>query len=71
MKLVIEDASNEARCEEVREELGFQKDHPFDTEVCEKFHDYMCDKFFTGVDDLEEGLGEVPNFSGITYTPIV
>ena len=71
MKLVIEDASNEARCEEVREELGFQKDHPFDTEVCKKFNDYMCDQFFTGVDDLIEDLAEIPNFSGITYTPIV
>ena len=70
-KLVIEDASNEARCEEVREELGFQKDHPFDTEVCKKFNDYMCDQFFTGVDDLIEDLAEIPNFSGITYTPIV
>jgi hypothetical protein len=70
MKLVIEDASNEARCEEVREELGFQKDHPFDTEVCQEFESYMCDQFFTEVDDLIEDLPGVANSSGITYTPI-
>ena len=70
-KLVIEKPSDEVRCGEVREELGFKKDHPFDTEVCETFNNHMCDQFFTEVDDLEDGLAAIPAWTSITYTPTV
>jgi len=68
--LVIKDPSNEARCMEVREELGFESNHPFDTEVCEKFESHMCDGFFTEVDELVEDLSNVPDFQGATYNKI-
>ena len=48
--LVVNDASDEDQCRKVREALGFNKDHPFDTEVRENFHQHQCDPFFTGVD---------------------
>ena len=48
--LVVDDASDEDQCRKVREELGFHKDHPFDVEVRDNFHQHQCDPFFTGVD---------------------
>ena len=48
--LVVNDASDEDQCRKVREELGFHKDHPFDVEVRDNFHQHQCDPFFTGVD---------------------
>ena len=44
-ELVIVDPKDEEKCGEVREELGFDRDHQFDTEVREKFHEHMCDQF--------------------------
>jgi len=71
LNLVIEDPSNEARCKEVREELGFDSNHPFDTEVCQKFESHMCEGFFTEVDELVEDLSNVPVFQGATYKKII
>ena len=49
-ELVVNDASDEDQCRKVREGLGFDKDHPFDVEVRDNFHQHQCDPFFTGVD---------------------
>ena len=68
-KLVIKDPSLETRCGEVREELGFDSNYPFDTEVCQKFQSFMCDEFFTQVDDVLIDPG-VPNFEGVAYEDI-
>ena len=60
-ELVVNDASDEDQCRKVREALGFDKDHPFDVDVRENFHQHQCDPFFTGVDhtsgnDIMEAL---------------
>jgi hypothetical protein len=68
--LVITDPRNEARCKEVREELGFDSNHPFDTEVCQKFKSHLCEGFFTEVDELVEDLSNVPGFQGATYKKV-
>ena len=49
-ELVIHDASDEDQCRNVREKLGFDKDHPFDVEVKANFDEHKCDPFFTGID---------------------
>jgi len=66
--LEIEDANDEARCMKVRAALGFNSDHPFDTEVCQKFVSYTCDKFFTEVDDMVKDKGK--GFTGMEYKPV-
>ena len=48
--IAIEDAADEDQCRKVREELGFDKDHPFDTEVRDNFLQHQCDPFFSGID---------------------
>ena len=70
LNLVIYDASDEARCQEVREVLGFESDHPFDTEVCQEFESYMCDRNFDEVDTLLGGLDKPPTFEAIEYEDI-
>eukprot|EP00956_Cyclotella_meneghiniana_P016363 scaffold25814_cov57-Cyclotella_meneghiniana.AAC.3 len=75
-ELIIKDDSDEDQCRKVREQLGFDKDHPFDTEVRDKFHEHQCDPFFTGVDHTSGldhttgGLGEPPKFEMVEYTPV-
>jgi len=73
-ELVIEDASDEDQCRNVREGLGFDKDHPFDTEVRDSFYEYQCDPFFTGVDHESkndmEALAAPPQFEMVDYTPV-
>ena len=69
-ELVIVDPKDEEKCGKVREELGFDKDHPFDTEVREKFHEHMCDPFFTGVDHTGPSLEAPPQFEMLEYTPV-
>ena len=49
-ELVVNDASDEKQCSNVREKLGFDKDHPFDVEVKANFDEHKCDPFFTGID---------------------
>ena len=49
-ELAINDASDEDQCRNVREKLGFDKDHPFDEEVKASFNQHKCDPFFTGID---------------------
>ena len=49
-ELAINDVTDEAQCEKVRQELGFDKDHPFDVEVKANFDEHKCDPFFTGID---------------------
>ena len=75
--LVIEDPSDEDQCRQVREDLGFDKDHSFDTEVVDKFEEHLCDPFFTGNDHISgydadsSGLnGGPPTFEMIEYTPV-
>ena len=74
--LVIEDPSDEDQCRQVREDLGFDKDHPFDTEVVDKFREHLCDPFFTtndhisGHDQESSGLNGPPTFEMAEYTPV-
>ena len=55
-ELAINDAADEDQCRKVREELGFDKDHPFDVEVKASFNEHKCDPFFTGIDNGMEAL---------------
>jgi len=64
---VITDDQKEDQCERAREELGFDKDHPYDLEVRDKFNEYACDIHFTGVDHLSEGLSEPPTFTEVEF----
>ena len=65
--LVIDDAADLARCEEVREELGYDADHLDDIEVCESFVDLRCnpDGLF---EFLEQEVEDVP--TTISATPV-
>ena len=57
--LVIDDAADLQRCEEVREELGYEPDHLDDIEVCETFDDLRCDP--DGIFEfLEQEVEDVP-----------
>ena len=67
---VINNAADEDQCRDAREEMGFEPDHPFDTEVCQKFKDHMCDPFFTGIDHLTESLTEPPKFEQVEYEEV-
>eukprot|EP00956_Cyclotella_meneghiniana_P041795 scaffold240115_cov36-Cyclotella_meneghiniana.AAC.2 len=73
-EIVVNDASDEDQCRKVREALGFDKDHPFDVEVRENFHQHQCDPFFTGVDHTSgndmEALSAPPKFEMVEYTPV-
>ena len=51
-ELIVKDPSDEDQCRKVREALGFDKDHPFDVEVQDNFHQHQCDPFFSGVDHV-------------------
>jgi len=64
---VISDAEDEETCEQAREELRFEGDHPFDVEVCERFRDHMCDQLFTGLDDASFGP---PTFESVEYAAV-
>lgn len=68
--LAIVDDSDKEQCEKVREELGFEADHPFDIEVAEKFTEYMCDVFFSGVDHMTEFSIEPPQFEKVEYEDV-
>jgi hypothetical protein len=74
--LVIHDPSDEDRCRQVREDLGFDKNHPFDTEVVDRFMEHMCDPFFTSVDHAVSwepaswDLSGPPKFETVEYTPV-
>ena len=70
--LVINDATDEEQCGKAREKLGFEKDHPFDTEVRESFHEHQCDPLFTGVDHVgpSPSLEAPPQFAMVEYTPV-
>jgi hypothetical protein len=77
--LVIRDPSDDDQCRQVREDLGFDENHPFDTEVVDKFMEHMCDPFFTGVDHVSDrvsfdpassGLSGPPKFETVDYTPV-
>ena len=68
--LVIPNASDEKQCGDVRVRLGFQSDHPFDTEVCQAFESFMCDKMFTGIDHEVEKLKAIPDYESIPYKEI-
>eukprot|EP00956_Cyclotella_meneghiniana_P014940 scaffold22644_cov44-Cyclotella_meneghiniana.AAC.4 len=82
-QLVVNDAGDEEQCRKVREELGFDKDHPFDTEVRDNFYQHQCDPFFTGIDhvsgldksinwnsDGSSTLKGPPKFEMVDYTPV-
>ena len=66
----IKDASDEDQCRDAREEMGFEPEHPFDTDVCQKFHENLCDPFFTGVDHMTQSLSEPPKFEQTEYEDV-
>ena len=72
--LIINDPSDEEQCRNTREALGFDKDHPFDTEIRETFRKFMCDPFFTGVDHTLDTLSKnataPPKFEMGEHTPV-
>lgn len=68
--LVITDPANEEQCRKTREQLGFDKDYLFDTEVRDSFHERMCDEFFTGVDHDRNALEGPPQFAMVEYTSV-
>ncbi|KAL7505952.1 hypothetical protein ACHAXN_004087 [Cyclotella atomus] len=65
--LVITDAGNENQCMNARVGLGFDKEHPYDTEVCDTFRDLTCDIHFTGVDVVSGGLSKPPTFTEVDF----
>ena len=67
---VINNAADEDQCRAAREEIGFEPDHPFDTEVCQTFKDHMCDEFFTGIDHLTDGMAAPPEFEQVEYEEV-
>ena len=62
---VINTAADEDECKAAREEMGFEPDHPFDTDVCHSFKEHMCDPFFTGIDHMTETLAVQPKFEPV------
>ena len=52
------------------EQLGFDKEYPFDTEVRDSFHERMCDEMFTGVDHDRNALEGPPQFAMAEYTSV-
>jgi len=68
--LAIVDDTDEEQCEKVREELGYEADHPFDVEVAEKFTEHMCDVFFSGVDHMTEFSIKPPQFEKVEYEEV-
>jgi len=73
-ELVVNDATDEDQCRKVRQTLGFDRDHPFDVEVRDNFHQHQCDSFFTGVDHTSgndvEALSAPPKFETVDYKPV-
>jgi hypothetical protein len=68
--MAIDDVRDEGQCRNTREALGFDKDHPFDTELQENFVKNMCDPFFAGLDHNEPlDLDAPPQFKMVEYTP--
>ncbi len=65
--LVINNAADEDECKATRQGMGFESEHPFDTEVCHAFIDYMCDPFFSGIDHLTETLVAPTKFESVEY----
>jgi hypothetical protein len=62
---VVQDASDEQMCGMTREKLGFGREYPFDTEVCDEFNSRMCDPLFT---ELEATSSDSPAFTEADYT---
>jgi hypothetical protein len=62
---VVQDASDEQMCGMTREKLGFSREYPFDTEVCDEFNSRMCDPLFT---ELEATSSDSPAFTEVDYT---
>jgi hypothetical protein len=60
----IPDAYDEEKCGRAREQLGFDADHPFDVEICDKYQYYMCDIHFTGIDHLSAAP---PKFEAVKF----
>ena len=67
LSLVIDDETDEEQCGDAREMLGYDRDHPHDTEVVDAFNDYACDIDFTTVDHMSEGLAEPPVFTEVEF----
>ena len=68
LRLKIQQMKRSARLPALNSALNW--DYIDDTEVCEKFHQYLCDKFFDGIDSLTEGLDNPIRFEPIKYMSI-
>ena len=66
---VINTAADEDECKATRQDMGFEPDHPFDTDVCHSFKEHMCDPFYTGIDHMTETLAVPvrPIFEAVEY----
>ena len=69
-ELVISDPTDEVRCRQTRVELGFDRDHPFDTDIQVKFNEHMCDPFFSGVDHQARPLAAAPQFETVEHVSV-
>ena len=65
--LAIDDATDEDQCRNAQQELGFDRDYLFDTEVRDEFIDYTCIMHFTGVDTMTEDLADPPVFTEVNF----
>lgn len=63
----IDDAADEEACFNAREQLGFESDYMFDSEVCEEFHERMCDPFYDSVDEMSDY--DEAEYENINYKP--
>ena len=69
--LVIDDATDLGRCEEVREELGYEPDHLDDIEICYTFVDLRCnpDGIFEFLEQVEEDVPTILAATPVSYSP--
>lgn len=68
--ITIDDPSDQNLCSNAREEMGFDADHPFDTEICSSFNEYMCDIYFSGIDHMTDYSTEPPQFEKVEYEAV-
>ena len=66
--LVIEDASTDNQCRNAQELLGYDRDYACDTEVEDKFKEFMCSGIeITAADHMGEGVLAPPEFTKVEF----
>lgn len=66
---VIEDATKLERCEQVRQDLGFEADYLDDIYICSTFEERSCSEEFSEIDAIR-GVPIPINLTPVTYTDI-